>query len=72
MGNPNKKPEKDPPKAFSEEANQKRHGFLEEYIDFLRHNKKWWLLPIILILLLVGILLVLGGTAIAPLIYPLF
>jgi len=40
---------------------------------FLRERKKWWLLPVILILVTVGILLVLSsGTAVAPFVYTLF
>jgi len=31
-------------------------GLLRELTDFLRHNKKWWLVPIILVLLLVSAL----------------
>ncbi|HTL73043.1 MAG TPA: DUF5989 family protein [bacterium] len=45
---------------------------MREFLDFLRHNKKWWLLPIVLILLLLGLLVLLSGTAIAPFLYPLF
>jgi hypothetical protein len=40
--------------------------------DFLRYNKKWWLSPIILVLLLVGAVIILGGTSAAPFIYTLF
>ena len=47
-------------------------GLLREYLDFLCHNKKWWLIPIIVALLLVGVLVILGGTAAAPFIYTLF
>lgn len=40
---------------------------------FLRERKKWWLLPMILVLLLIGILIALtGGSAFAPFIYTLF
>jgi hypothetical protein len=40
---------------------------------FLRVRKKWWLLPVLLVLLLVGGLLVFAqGSALAPLIYPIF
>ena len=47
--------------------------FLEELWQFLRTIKKFWLLPIILILLLFGVLIVLTtGTAIAPFIYTIF
>lgn len=40
---------------------------------FLRERKKWWLLPMIMVLLLIGVLLVMtSGTAVAPFIYTLF
>jgi hypothetical protein len=57
---------------FEQEAEQKSRGLLVEYKDFLLHNKKWWLIPIVVALLLVGILVVLGSTAAAPFIYTLF
>jgi hypothetical protein len=47
--------------------------FLKDLWGFLRERKKFWLLPIILILLLFGVLIVLtSGTAIAPFIYTIF
>jgi hypothetical protein len=58
--------------AFTEEAQAKRRGPLGEFLDFALHNKKWWLTPIIVVLLLVGVLAVLGGTGVAPFIYSLF
>lgn len=57
---------------FKKLSEQKRTSILTEFWLFLKHNKKWWLLPIIIILLLLGILVFLGGTSIAPFIYPLF
>ena len=53
---------------LDEQARQTQRGIAGEFTDFLLHNKKWWLTPIILVLLLVGLLLVLGGTGAAPLI----
>ncbi|MFM9956799.1 MAG: DUF5989 family protein [Phycisphaerales bacterium] len=47
-------------------------GIAREFLDFLRHNKKWWLLPLVLVLLLVGVALFAGGGAAAPFIYTLF
>ena len=47
-------------------------GLLAEFWAFLCHNKKWWLLPILVVMILLGVLLVLSGTAIAPFIYTLF
>lgn len=57
---------------FAAQAEQQSQGLLREYWDFLRHNKKWWLIPIIVALLLVGVLVILGGSAAAPFIYTLF
>ncbi len=47
--------------------------FLREFFYFLKIRKKYWLYPIILILLIFGILIVLSqGTALAPFIYTIF
>ena len=47
--------------------------FLKDLWFFLKVRKKFWLLPIILVLLLFGVLIVLtSGSAIAPFIYTLF
>ena len=47
-------------------------NIVTELWSFLRHNKKWWLTPIIVLFLLLGVLVVLGGTGAAPFIYTLF
>ena len=48
-------------------------GMLRELWDFMRVRKKWWLGPIVLMLLLLSLLLVFTqGSAIAPFIYTLF
>ena len=44
-------------------------SLLAEFWQFLRHNKKWWLLPILIVLLLFGLLIFLSGTGAAPFIY---
>jgi competence protein ComGC len=47
--------------------------FLKDLWGFLKVRKKFWLLPIIMVLLIFGVLIVLsGGSAIAPFIYTLF
>ena len=47
--------------------------FLKEFWSFLKIRKKYWLLPIVIILLIFGILIVLTqGTVIAPFIYTIF
>ncbi len=48
-------------------------SFLGELWQFLRARKKFWLLPIILVMLVLGGLLILAqGSAVAPFIYTLF
>jgi hypothetical protein len=61
-----------PPNTFAEHGDNPPVGVVRELAEFLAHNKKWWLTPIVLSLLLVGALIVLGGTAAAPFIYTLF
>ncbi len=49
------------------------YGLMRELWDFMRVRKKWWLAPIIAVMLLVGMLLVFAqGSALAPFIYTIF
>ena len=57
---------------FARQASTGQTGFLQEVWLFLRANKKWWLTPLLVILLVFGALVALGGTAVAPFIYTLF
>jgi hypothetical protein len=50
----------------------KRPGFWRDLIGYLRENKKIWLLPLMLVFVLVGVVVSLGGSPLAPLIYTLF
>jgi hypothetical protein len=52
--------------------NERGGGPISEFWQFLNHTKKWWLLPIVVILLGFGVLVALSGTAAAPFIYTLF
>jgi hypothetical protein len=48
-------------------------SILAEFWDFLKVRKKWWLAPIVLIMLLLGALIILTeGSAVAPFIYTIF
>jgi hypothetical protein len=51
---------------------ERKTGIAAEFWMFLRETKKWWLLPIVAILLAFGLLMALSGTAAAPFIYTLF
>ncbi|MFA5687646.1 MAG: DUF5989 family protein [Kiritimatiellales bacterium] len=60
------------PEDFKQLSQEKRTSLISEFFDFLKHNKKWWLLPVLLILLGLGLLVLLSSSAVAPFIYPLF
>jgi hypothetical protein len=48
-------------------------SIISEFWDFIKTRKKWWLGPIVLIMLLMGLMIVLTeGSAVAPFIYTLF
>lgn len=52
---------------------RRRFGIAGELLSFLGGNKRWWMLPMIIVLFLFGVLLVLAqSSAIAPFIYTLF
>jgi len=47
--------------------------FLREFLEFLKERKKYWLFPILIVLVLFGMLIVLSqGSAVAPFIYTIF
>ena len=57
---------------FERATQQQAPNVIFEFTDFLRHNKKWWLTPIILVLLVFSVFIALTSSAIAPFIYVLF
>ena len=46
--------------------------FLKEIISFVVETKKWWLVPILFVLLIIGLLVIFADSAVAPFIYSLF
>jgi hypothetical protein len=50
-----------------------KFAILKEFLVFLRERKKWWIAPIVIVLLLLGALLIFAkGSALAPFIYTFF
>ncbi len=60
------------PKTFQQAGEEKPASLGREVIAMLRHNKKYWMIPIIVILALFAAILILGATSAAPFIYTLF
>ncbi|HEV2176109.1 MAG TPA: DUF5989 family protein [Terriglobia bacterium] len=51
----------------------RRFGIAGELLSFFWRNKRWWVLPMVVVLLLMGVLLILAqSSVIAPFIYTLF
>ena len=62
-----------PAQDFEKLAQENRNvGIVREFLAFLGENKKWWLIPLLVILVLMGALILLSGSAAAPFIYTLF
>ena len=55
---------------LNELVESRQPGVLSEFWQFLKYNKKWWLLPLLIALLLLGLLVILSGSGLAPFIYP--
>lgn len=53
-------------------ADDEGESLVAEFAAFLAENKKWWLMPIVIVMLLLGVLIWLSSTAAAPFIYTLF
>ena len=49
-----------------------RRSLLSEFVEYLMENKKWWMIPIIVMVVLLGALLFFASTPAAPFIYTLF
>jgi len=58
--------------AFEQAGAEAGRGLMAELWAMMRQNKKYWLLPIVLVLVVLGVLIILGSTAAAPFIYTLF
>ena len=72
MSEPNKRANEKAQSDFERQASQATPGLVRESIGFLRHSRKWWLLPVLLALVALGIFVILAETAVAPFIYTLF
>ena len=50
-----------------------KQSLTRDFIAFIKHEKKWWMIPLLAILLLVGVLIVFAQSSpLAPFIYPFF
>jgi len=57
---------------FEKLGEDEQLSIISEFVLFIRENKAWWMIPILLVLGMVGLLIVLSSTGAAPFIYTLF
>ncbi|MBL8753440.1 MAG: hypothetical protein JNK15_09080 [Planctomycetes bacterium] len=57
---------------FLQAAGEQERGIVAEFVAFMAENKMWWMTPILVVFGLLGVLLILGATGIAPFIYTLW
>ena len=62
----------DPVEEFTRRGKMKPTSILGEYFYFLKTTGKWWMLPLLVMILLFGLLIMVAGTGAAPFIYTLF
>jgi len=60
------------PQQFLDQARAPRRSAWLEPWQLLREHKKWWLTPILVVMLLLGLLALFAGGSAAPFIYTLF
>lgn len=58
--------------SIDEVENERSRGLFVELWGFAKENKKFWLLPLIFTLLLLGSLIIFAGSSAAPFVYTLF
>ncbi len=61
-----------PTTDFQRQAEAPEPGLVRELFSMVMQNKKWWLIPILVMVVALGVIVFLGGTAAAPFIYTLF
>lgn len=65
-------PSTNEPNEFVAEGKRKRAGMFGEMLFMVRTTRKWWMMPLIALLILLGLVMLLTSTGAGPLIYTLF
>lgn len=58
--------------SFEQASQSNRGGLFADLIAFMAENAKWWLIPIVIVLGLLGLLIVVSATGAGPFLYALF
>ena len=72
MTEPEGSPAPEDTTEFVRQAGRAPRGLVAELMSWMAHNKKWWLLPIVLTMLLGGALIMLSGSSLSAILYTVF
>lgn len=61
---------KPPPEGTEERDAPPSQGPVRKFARFLRHNRRYWLAPAIIMIILIGLLMLIAGSSVAPFTYP--
>lgn len=64
--------ERDDDNGFAEAGQARERGLVGELLAFMKESNSWWMLPLLIVFGILGVLLVLAATGVAPFIYPIF
>ena len=56
---------------IAQEADEGDVSLMADFVAFIKYNKKWWLIPLLVSLAVIGLLATVGGSALGPFIYPM-
>ena len=72
MAEPRREDSSERPSKFEEAGKEQQLSIVREFLLFIKENKAWWMVPIVIVLGLFGLLVVLSSSGAAPFIYTLF
>ncbi len=72
MSEPQREDSSERRSKFEEAGKEQQLSIVQEFLLFIKENKAWWMVPIVVVLGLVGLLVVLSSSGAAPFIYTLF
>ncbi|MBS0260851.1 MAG: hypothetical protein JSS02_02755 [Planctomycetes bacterium] len=65
-------PPQSAPSEFEQAGQEQAPSLAAEFWLFITESKKWWMIPILVVMGLVGVLILLSATGFAPFIYTIF
>lgn len=63
----------EPPQEQTETIDMAKQSLFKEFLAFVKHEKKWWMIPLMVVLLAIGALIIFAAkSGLGPFVYTLF